>query len=65
LNDSGKIKIGDWTVSPAKNLLERAAVSLKLEPRAMDVLIALARHAGEVVAVDALLASVWKGVVVR
>lgn len=64
LNDSRKIKIGDWTVIQAKNLIERTGVSIKLEPRAMDVLLELARHAGEVVAVDALLTSVWRGVVV-
>jgi TolB-like protein/DNA-binding winged helix-turn-helix (wHTH) protein len=64
LNDLRKIRIGEWTVSPANNLLERAGVSRKLETRAMDVLVVLARHAGEVVAVDALLTSVWKGVVV-
>ncbi len=59
-----KIKIGSWTVSPALNLLEDGARSLKIEPRAMDVLVCLAGHGGAVVSVEELIASVWKGLVV-
>jgi TolB-like protein/DNA-binding winged helix-turn-helix (wHTH) protein len=59
-----RIKIGPWTATPALNLLERGARSLKIEPRAMDVLVFLARHDGAVVSVEELIASVWKGVIV-
>ena len=36
--------VGDWSVSPAQNLLERDGESAKLKPRALDVLIYLANH---------------------
>jgi len=60
----GKLRIGPWTVTPALNLLERDARSVRIEPRAMDVLAFLAAHAGDVVSVEELIAAVWKGVVV-
>src|SRR5687768_9551134 len=59
-----RIKIGQWTATPALNLLERETRSIKIEPRAMDVLVVLAKHDGAVVRVDELIASAWKGVVV-
>lgn len=60
----GSLRIGAWTVHPALNLLERDARSVRIEPRAMDVLVVLAQHAGSVVSVDELIATVWKGVIV-
>ena len=59
-----RIKIGAWTASPALNLLERDAQSIRIETRAMDVLMVLAGQPGAVVPVEELLATVWKGVVV-
>ncbi len=59
-----RLKIGPWTATPALNVLERGEQCVKLEPRAMDVLVALAERAGAVVSIEELLASVWKGVVV-
>lgn len=58
------LRIGAWTVHPGLNLLERDNRSVRIEPRAMDMLAVLARHAGSVVSVDELIATVWKGVVV-
>ncbi len=58
------IKIGSWTASPALNLLECGDRSVRIEPRAMDVLAYLAARSGAVVSVEELMASVWKGVVV-
>ena len=58
------IKVGDWAVSPTQNLLERDGQSVKLKPRAMDVLVYLADHAGEVVSTDELISIVWQGRVV-
>lgn len=58
------IKIGSWTASPALNLLEDGTRSLKIESRAMDVLVCLARHDGAVVSIEELITSVWKGVAV-
>ena len=53
---AARIKIGAWTASPALNLLERGTQSIKIEPRAMDVLVVLARHGGAVVSVEELIA---------
>jgi DNA-binding winged helix-turn-helix (wHTH) protein/TolB-like protein/Tfp pilus assembly protein PilF len=58
------MKIGDWTVEPALNQLSAADRSVKLEPKAMAVLVYLAERPGEVVSRDALLVAVWPGVVV-
>jgi TolB-like protein/DNA-binding winged helix-turn-helix (wHTH) protein len=60
----GGFKIGPWTVRPALNLLVRDSRSVRVEPRAMDVLAFLAARAGAVVSVEQLIAAVWKGVVV-
>jgi DNA-binding winged helix-turn-helix (wHTH) protein/tetratricopeptide (TPR) repeat protein len=54
-------KVGDWYATRALNLLERDGHSIQIEPRAMDVLGYLATHAGEVISVDELIASVWHG----
>jgi len=64
MGDIQTIKVGDWAVSPAQNLLERDGLSVKLKPRAMDVLVYLAEHAGEVVSTDELISTVWQGRVV-
>jgi TolB-like protein/DNA-binding winged helix-turn-helix (wHTH) protein/tetratricopeptide (TPR) repeat protein len=64
VSELARIKIGPWTATPALNLLERESRSIKIEPRAMDVLVFLARQNGAVASVDELIASVWKGVVV-
>jgi TolB-like protein/Flp pilus assembly protein TadD len=55
------IRIGDWTVSPSLNLVERDGASVKLEPRAMDLLIYLASTTGRVASADELLREVWHG----
>jgi len=64
MSTTTRIRIGAWVASPALNLLESAERSTKLEPRTMDVLAYLAARPGEVVSVEELLASVWRGVVV-
>jgi TolB-like protein len=55
------LKIGDWTVLPSLNLVEANGASRKLEPRAMDLLIYLAKAPGRVVSTDELLREVWRG----
>lgn len=56
--------IGAWWVDPAANELGRDAETVRIEPKAMQVLMVLADHAGDVVRRDDLLARVWPGVVV-
>ena len=59
-----RMQIGDWTVEPALNQLSATGKTVKLEPKAMAVLVCLADRPGQVVSREALLAAVWSGVVV-
>lgn len=56
----------DWRVDPARGLLTpvQGGESLRLDARAFQLLLHLARHPGEVVSIDELLDEVWTGVVV-
>jgi TolB-like protein/DNA-binding winged helix-turn-helix (wHTH) protein/Tfp pilus assembly protein PilF len=58
------LQIGEWRVDPSLDQIRRGEKTVKLEPRAMRVLVCLAEHAGQVVTVDELLDTVWKDVVV-
>jgi DNA-binding winged helix-turn-helix (wHTH) protein/Flp pilus assembly protein TadD len=53
--------LGEWTVTPARNLLARGADEIRVEPRVMDVLVCLAEHPGDVVSKEQLIARVWDG----
>lgn len=64
MNDAPRFRIGPWTVIPTRNLIERDLRATRLEPRAMDVLVALARADGAVVSIDSLMTTVWKDVAV-
>src|SRR5262245_6753811 len=64
MNASRPLAIGEWSVDPATNELRRGAERVRIEPKAMEVLVHLAGQAGEVVSRDALFAAVWPGVVV-
>jgi len=57
----GKITVGTWTVAPALNLIECDGVSIKLEPRVMDLLIYFAKAGDRVVSAEDLLRDVWQG----
>lgn len=56
-----EFQLGDWHVTPLRGVLHRDVESRRLTPKAMDVLLALAGRAGEVVERDALLDAVWQG----
>ena len=60
----GGLHVGDWAVEPALNQLSAAGKIVKLEPKAMAVLVYLADRPGQVVSREALLSAVWPGVVV-
>ena len=57
-------ELGEWRVDPDTNEMARGGVVVRIEPKAMDVLVVLARHDGDVVTRDELLATVWAGVIV-
>ncbi len=58
------LQVGDWRVDPALDEISKEGTSVKLEPRAMRLLVCLAERAGQVVSVEQLLDEVWKDVVV-
>ena len=58
-----RLRIGEWIADPATNELTRGAASVRLEPKAMDVLMLMAERAGSVVTRDELFAAVWPGTV--
>ncbi|HEX5792806.1 MAG TPA: winged helix-turn-helix domain-containing protein, partial [Rheinheimera sp.] len=53
--------IADWQVEPAANSVRRGKQLCQLEPKAMDVLVLLCRHAGEVVTADDIVSQCWPG----
>lgn len=59
-----RLQVGDWTVDPALNQLSAAGKAVKLEPKAMAVLVYLADRRGDVVSRETLLSAAWPGVVV-
>ena len=55
------LRFGPFTLVPTERRLQRDAARVRLGGRAMDVLIHLARRAGEVVGHKELVAHVWAG----
>src|SRR5512146_960164 len=51
--------VGEWLVRPSLGSVSRQGLSVHLEPKALDVLVCLARAAGAVVTKEELLQSVW------
>jgi TolB-like protein/DNA-binding winged helix-turn-helix (wHTH) protein len=58
------LRVGGWCVNPATGEISRNGETLRLEARAMLLLLCLAEHAGEVVSIEELLNQVWSGVIV-
>jgi DNA-binding winged helix-turn-helix (wHTH) protein/TolB-like protein/cytochrome c-type biogenesis protein CcmH/NrfG len=58
------LRVGDWRVEPRLNQIERAGHCVRLEPKAIELLVFLAQHGGEVVSREELLSALWPGVVV-
>ncbi|MFV2090961.1 MAG: winged helix-turn-helix domain-containing protein, partial [Pseudomonadales bacterium] len=62
---SRKIRFGDCLVEPELNRLTVGTNECQIEPGAMDVLVFLLEHAGQVVSAEVLRESVWAGRVVE
>lgn len=60
----GDCRIGDWLIHPGINSMERAGDVVHLEPKVMQVLLALASEAGEVVSREQIRSVVWPDVFV-
>ena len=58
------LRIADLRVDPALDEICKDGQTIKLEPKAMQLLMCLAERPGEVVSVEQLLDRVWKDVVV-
>ncbi|BAV98884.1 winged helix-turn-helix domain-containing protein [Lysobacter enzymogenes] len=56
-----QFRIGALLVQPDRLAIVRDGQSTALEPRMMEVLIALAERAGEVVSAEQLLIEIWRG----
>src|SRR5258706_2699581 len=59
-----RLRVGDWTVEPDLNQLSTQGRAVKVEPKAMAVLLHLADRPGQVVGREELLSAGWAGVVV-
>lgn len=59
-----RVQVGEWRADRTTNELGRAGETLRIEPKAMEVLMALAARAGQVVSREELLAAVWPDVIV-
>ncbi len=64
INHQAAFTVGEWAVIPSLDRLERGDDTVVVEPRVMEVLVHLARHPGEVISADELIAEVWKGTIV-
>src|SRR5690242_9066023 len=59
-----KLRIGAWCVHPASGQISRDGETVRVDARAMRLLMCLAEHAGEVVSIDDLLNHAWADVTV-
>jgi DNA-binding winged helix-turn-helix (wHTH) protein len=57
-------QVGEWRVHPSLNRLTRGAEEVRVEPKVMQVLEALAETPGDVITRDRLVEKVWPGVFV-
>lgn len=59
-----ELQVGEWRVAPALNELSRAGECVRIEPKAMELLVFLAQRREEVVSREELLSALWPGVIV-
>jgi Tol biopolymer transport system component/DNA-binding winged helix-turn-helix (wHTH) protein len=60
----GDFRIGDWLIHPTVNSIERDGETVHLEPKVMQVLVALASEPGEVVTREHIRSAIWPDVFV-
>jgi len=56
---AGTFTVGEWTVLPELNSLERNGRMVRLEPKVMQVLMVLCEHCGHVVSKEQIFHRVW------
>jgi adenylate cyclase len=52
-------RVGSWLVAPSLNTISNKDTTVRLEPKAMEVLVCLAQHAGETLPKEILFQTVW------
>ena len=62
--DPPTIRVGAWRVDAAREEISKDGATVKLERRAIQLLLCLAERPGQILSVDQLLDRVWAGVVV-
>ncbi len=58
---SNEFRVGEWLVQPELNQISLADKAISIEPKVIEVLVCLARHAGEVMSKEQILDAVWAG----
>ena len=56
---NGDFRVGPWLVAPGLNSISSKGTTVRLEPKAMEVLLCLAKHAGETLPKETLFHAVW------
>jgi len=56
---SGDFRLESWLVKPSLNVISAKSTTIRLEPKVMEVLVCLARHAGEALSKENLVQAVW------
>ncbi|MGJ4942079.1 ATP-binding protein [Bradyrhizobium sp. HKCCYLS1011] len=64
LKEDAGIEFGPFSLYPARRLLLKEGVPLRIGDRALDILVALVARSGEVVGKEDLIAKVWPGLAV-
>ncbi len=54
-----EFRVGDWLVEPNLNRIAAAGKEISLEPKAIEVLLCLAKNAGEVLSKKEIIKAVW------
>lgn len=54
-----ELTLAEWRIEPSLNRLTRGDATVRIEPKLMDVLLFLAKHAGRVVSKDDIAGAVW------
>jgi DNA-binding winged helix-turn-helix (wHTH) protein/tetratricopeptide (TPR) repeat protein len=56
---TGRFRFGAWLVDPSTNAIETADEKRQMEPRTMEVLVALCKARGAILSADELLTQCW------
>jgi DNA-binding winged helix-turn-helix (wHTH) protein/TolB-like protein len=58
------LQVGEWRVAPELNQISRAGECVRVEPKAIELLVFLMQRRGEVISREELLTALWPGVIV-